>query len=98
MVSRSRSPPGSPAPAGTKRRKTVSEPNGAAGNFHPGLLDKSSVTGLNEQYAASQPYKHAVIPTLFSDELLRSVKDEILENVRFTEKETDIYKVSLSCL
>ncbi|KAF8607665.1 hypothetical protein BDV93DRAFT_536573 [Ceratobasidium sp. AG-I] len=93
MVSRPRSPPGSPGPTGTKRRKTVSEVSGAAGNFHPGLLEGQSVTGLNEQYAASQPYKHAVIPTLFSDELLRNVKDEILENVSFTEKETDIYKV-----
>jgi hypothetical protein len=93
MVSRPRSPPGSPLPS-TKRRKTISEPvDGIVGNFHSGLLDESSVVSLNAQYAASQPYKHAVIPKIFSDELLRNVKDEILENVSFTEKETDIYKV-----
>ncbi|CAE7221279.1 unnamed protein product, partial [Rhizoctonia solani] len=73
----------------TKRRKT----NGAEYDFHPGLLDEANVTGLNAQYAESGPYKHVVVPSLFSDELLKNVKDEILENVRFTEKETDIYKV-----
>ncbi|KAG9101990.1 hypothetical protein FS749_000555 [Ceratobasidium sp. UAMH 11750] len=85
--------PGSPPPSETKRRKIVSEPNGVVQDFYPGLLDEPSVVSLNAQYAASQPYKHAIIPKLFSDELLRNVKDEILENVRFTEKETDIYKV-----
>jgi Rps23 Pro-64 3,4-dihydroxylase Tpa1-like proline 4-hydroxylase len=92
MVPRPRSLSGSPLPD-TKRRKTISEPNGIIGNFHPSLLDEPSVVSLNAQYSASQPYKHAVIPKLFSDELLRNVKDEILENVSFTEKETDIYKV-----
>ncbi|QRW01758.1 prolyl 3,4-dihydroxylase ofd1 [Ceratobasidium sp. AG-Ba] len=93
MVSRPRSPPASPAPPESKRRKTVSEPDQSTRHFHPGLLDESSVASLNAQYAASQPYKHAVIPKLFSDELLKSVKNEILDNVSFTEKETDIYKV-----
>ncbi|QRV72709.1 prolyl 3,4-dihydroxylase ofd1 [Ceratobasidium sp. AG-Ba] len=93
MVSRPRSPPASPAPPESKRRKTVSEPDHSTRHFHPGLLDESSVASLNAQYAASQPYKHAVIPKLFSDELLKSVKNEILDNVSFTEKETDIYKV-----
>ncbi|KAG8744241.1 hypothetical protein FRC12_014852 [Ceratobasidium sp. 428] len=94
MVSGPHSRPGSPIPPETKRRKTVSEPNGVVQRFSSGLLDEPSVANLNAEYAASQPYKHAVISKLFSDELLRNVKDEILENVRFTEKETDIYKVN----
>ncbi|GAB1524898.1 Predicted component of NuA3 histone acetyltransferase complex [Rhizoctonia solani] len=89
MVARPLSPS---APADTpdpKRRKT----NAAGYEFYPGLLDEANVAGLNAQYAESGPYKHAVVPSLFSDELLKAVKDEILDNVRFTEKETDIYKV-----
>ncbi|KAF8743003.1 Oxoglutarate and iron-dependent oxygenase degradation C-term, partial [Rhizoctonia solani] len=89
MVARPLSPS---VPADTpdpKRRKT----NAAGYEFYPGLLDEANVAGLNAQYAESGPYKHAVVPSLFSDELLKAVKDEILDNVRFTEKETDIYKV-----
>ncbi|KAF8709690.1 Oxoglutarate and iron-dependent oxygenase degradation C-term, partial [Rhizoctonia solani] len=89
MVARPLSPS---VPADTpdpKRRKT----NAAGYEFYPGLLDETNVAGLNAQYAESGPYKHAVVPSLFSDELLKAVKDEILDNVRFTEKETDIYKV-----
>ncbi|CAE6455837.1 unnamed protein product [Rhizoctonia solani] len=89
MVARPLSPSVPADAPDTKRRKT----NGGAHDFHAGLLDDANVTSLNAQYAESGPYKHAVVPSLFSDELLRKVKDEILENVRFTEKETDIYKV-----
>ncbi|CUA70251.1 Prolyl 3,4-dihydroxylase ofd1 [Rhizoctonia solani] len=89
MVARPLSPSASADAPDSKRRKI----NGPEYDFYPGLLDEANVTGLNAQYAASGPYKHAVVPSLFSDELLKRVKDEILENVRFTEKETDIYKV-----
>lgn len=93
MVARPHSPAPLPEP---KRRKTISE--GSTYEFHPGLLDESNVAGLNAQYAGSGPYKHAVVPHLFSDDLLRKVKDEILDNVSFTEKETDIYKVRRRCM
>ncbi|KAJ1308582.1 hypothetical protein OPQ81_004281 [Rhizoctonia solani] len=89
MVARPLSPSVPADAPDTKRRKT----NGAEHDFYPGLLDEANVTGLNAQYAESGPYKHAVVPSLFSDELLKNVKDEILRNVSFTEKETDIYKV-----
>lgn len=45
---------------------------------------------------ASSPYKHAVIHELIDDELLRAVRDEIKDNVAFTPKETDIYKIHQS--
>lgn len=38
-------------------------------------------------------YKHAVISPLIEPTLLRSVRNEIQENLSFTEKETDIYKI-----
>lgn len=47
-------------------------------------------------YAESEPYKHAVISSLINDDLLRSVRNEIRENVQFTPKETDIYKIHQS--
>ncbi|CEL59481.1 PKHD-type hydroxylase ofd1 OS=Schizosaccharomyces pombe (strain 972 / ATCC 24843) GN=ofd1 PE=1 SV=1 [Rhizoctonia solani AG-1 IB] len=89
MVTRPFSPSTQVDTPDVKRRKI----NDAEYDFYPGLLDEANVTGLNAQYAESGPYKHAVVPSLFSDDLLKAVKNEILENVRFTEKETDIYKV-----
>jgi Rps23 Pro-64 3,4-dihydroxylase Tpa1-like proline 4-hydroxylase len=44
----------------------------------------------------SEPYKHGVISPLINDDLLRSVRNEIKENVHFTPKETDIYKIHQS--
>jgi Rps23 Pro-64 3,4-dihydroxylase Tpa1-like proline 4-hydroxylase len=41
-------------------------------------------------------YKHGVIPQLIDSSLLRSVRTEILENLSFTPKETDIYKIHQS--
>lgn len=38
-------------------------------------------------------YKHGVIHPLIEPSLLRSVRDEIMAQVDFTEKETDIYKI-----
>lgn len=49
-----------------------------------------------DEYATSAPYKHAVIHDLVDDKLLRSVRDEVRENVQFTPKETDIYKIHQS--
>ncbi|ORY85716.1 Oxoglutarate and iron-dependent oxygenase degradation C-term-domain-containing protein [Protomyces lactucae-debilis] len=59
--------------------------------FAKGLLDTSEEQ--SKAYAASEPYQHACIPQLFDDDLLHAVKAEILANLVFTEKETDIYKV-----
>lgn len=41
-------------------------------------------------------FKHGVIRDLVSPELLRSVRSEIRENLSFTPKETDIYKIHQS--
>lgn len=38
-------------------------------------------------------YKHGVISPLVAPDLLRSVRNEIENNLSFTEKETDIYKI-----
>ena len=41
-------------------------------------------------------YKHGVIRNLISEDLLRNVRSEIQENLSFTPKETDIYRIHQS--
>ena len=41
-------------------------------------------------------YKHGVIPSLISSDLLRAVRSEIQKNISFTPKETDIYRIHQS--
>lgn len=62
-------------------------------NFHSTLLETSNVTALAQSYAASKPYKHAIVPQLFDRDFLSRARQEIVEQINFTEKETDIYKV-----
>lgn len=64
-----------------------------AAHFADGLLNPSTVQTLRAAYAASEPFKHAVLDKLVQEELLLGVKDECLKQLSFTLKETDIYKV-----
>ncbi|KZV69202.1 hypothetical protein PENSPDRAFT_581205 [Peniophora sp. CONT] len=61
--------------------------------FAPDILQPGTAQKLNGAYAESGPYKHAVVETLFRDDLLEKVKDEVLNEIAFTVKETDIYRV-----
>lgn len=61
--------------------------------FATGLLEENSIQALHDKYKTSGPYLHAVVDKLFQDDLLASVKDELIGQLCFTEKETDIYKV-----
>ena len=65
-----------------------------ASAFAPDLLAPTTVSQYNQEYEASGPYKHAVIPALINEELLKATRQEIIEELRFAEKETDIYKVN----
>lgn len=62
--------------------------------FHKGLLEKESTSVIEMAFKESKPYLHCKIDKLVSDDLLRRVRKEILENISFTLKETDIYKVN----
>lgn len=68
----------------------------AKARFRKGLFEKHVLENYTSEYAASSPYKHSVITGLIDDKLLRNVRDEIRENVSFTPKETDIYKIHQS--
>ena len=62
-------------------------------HFSNDLFDHNNIARFNSGYLANTPFKYAVVEKLFQDELLKSVKDECLAELNFTEKETDIYKV-----
>lgn len=64
--------------------------------FRKNLFDKKVLKGYIDSHAVSEPYKHAVIHNLMNNSLLRAVRDEIRENVQFTPKETDIYRIHQS--
>ena len=82
--------PNSPSVANTDETSTEF----CAENLASGLLTEENVERLRKEYAESEPYKYAKVETLFQDDLLRKVKDECLTHLSFTEKETDIYRVS----
>jgi len=65
-------------------------PNRTFSNPVSFLFDSACLT-----YSKSR-YKHGVINDLLNPDLLRNVRDEILTNLHFTPKETDIYKIHQS--
>merc|ERR1712093_410066 len=79
-----------------KRAKTVLAEEDVHKSFRKGLFANDILSKYTKDYAESEPYKHSVISSLINDELLRAVRNEIKENVQFTPKETDIYKIHKS--
>ena len=74
-------------------------------NHEPAISNTSSCfrstlfndeSALAKSYSESSPYLHIVIPDLINAKLLTCVRKEILSNIAFTLKETDIYKVNQS--
>ncbi|EMC94259.1 hypothetical protein BAUCODRAFT_36731 [Baudoinia panamericana UAMH 10762] len=80
-------------------KRPATEANGANDmrpRFASGLFSDETVKSYSSAYATSEPYRHAVVSGLINDDLLRSVRSEIVENIHFTPKETDIYKIHQS--
>ncbi|KAH6659997.1 Oxoglutarate and iron-dependent oxygenase degradation C-term-domain-containing protein [Truncatella angustata] len=84
-----------PKPNKRKSKPSLSDTEVAA-RFRKGLLDQKVLDSHTKQYAESEPYKHCVINQLIDDKLLRAVREEVKDNVSFTPKETDIYKIHQS--
>ncbi|KAI1158948.1 Oxoglutarate and iron-dependent oxygenase degradation C-term-domain-containing protein [Nemania serpens] len=82
-------------PPKKKTKRSLSKED-AQKRFRKGLFDKKVLDQYTKDYEASSPYKHAVIHELIDDKLLRAVRHEIKDNVAFTPKETDIYKIHQS--
>ncbi|WBW72610.1 hypoxic oxygen sensor, prolyl-3,4-dihydroxylase Ofd1 [Schizosaccharomyces osmophilus] len=61
--------------------------------FSPHALDIEEANRLGEEYKNNGPYNHAVIQPVINDTLLRNVRKELMNNIHYTEKVTDIYRV-----
>ncbi|KXT08281.1 hypothetical protein AC579_7569 [Pseudocercospora musae] len=82
--------------ANVNGKKQATDGIGIRRRFREGLFDQDVVKGYADAYAKSKPYLHTVVSDLINDDLLRSVRNEIQENIHFTPKETDIYKIHQS--
>jgi hypothetical protein len=71
------------APA-SNGKKQATESNAVEAQFGDNLLAEKTLKGYTNEYAASEPYKHAVVHGLMNDNLLRSVRTEIIDNIHFT--------------
>jgi len=85
-----------PTATNGRGKKAATEANAMKDRFGAGLFEAKTVSQYSTAYAQSEPYKHAVVSGLIDDTLLRSVRTEILDNIHFTPKETDIYKIHQS--
>ncbi|KAG4305042.1 hypothetical protein PORY_001717 [Pneumocystis oryctolagi] len=61
--------------------------------FTQSIQSPKLLKDISDAYHSSFPYKHCVLEGWICDNVLRDVRQEILENLVFFEKETDIYKV-----
>ncbi|CCE81820.1 Piso0_002495 [Millerozyma farinosa CBS 7064] len=66
------------------------------GFFNDKIWDNKFQEEIKEQVEKSQPYRWGTITELMNDELLRNVRQEVLNEIAFKKKETDIYKVHQS--
>lgn len=83
----------------SKRFKSEHSPVKAVNHiasFADGLFNDSNVQELHQAYEESGPFLHVVVDELLQNNLLVKVKDECLSELSFSEKETDIYKVSMT--
>lgn len=87
----------SSAPA-AKRQKTAPKSGAAALPFAAGLLDPSNISKLRAEHEQSTPYKHAVVQQLFEPDFLKAARSEIVEQLSFREKETDICECHVQSL
>lgn len=83
--------------AGSAAAKNSDTPALPGGNpldiVNPKLLIEESRRELREQYQNAEPYLHCVMRDLFDPAALMRVRDEIINNIQATFKETDLFKV-----
>ncbi|KAJ2690382.1 putative component of NuA3 histone acetyltransferase complex [Coemansia spiralis] len=87
--------PVSEADTATAKKARVSEETAspaldARACFHAGLLDEADT--LAPLFASATPFSHCCITPFCDETLLQGVRQEMLERLHFTQKETDIFK------
>ncbi|MCJ1434689.1 hypothetical protein MMC27_004058 [Xylographa pallens] len=88
--------PGPGSGPGARKRRNTTVIEDYRNRFRPGLFDQISLEDERQNYTNSSPYRYGVISQLIEPNLLKHVRQEILENLSFTPKETDIYKIHQS--
>lgn len=87
----------SPSPVGPEKRlrpNSPAEDSTLYSCFAEDLLSNTNAMNLRTAYQESQPFKYCILDKLFDDTLLKNVKDECIDELSFSEKTTDIYRVS----
>jgi hypothetical protein len=92
-------PPAEPAAAPPPAKKARAGP--AAGDeaaasppvIRPSLRAPASAAALAAAFAAAAPFPHAQLADVVDPVTLRAARDEIVEHVQATYKETDLFKV-----
>ena len=85
-----------PAPPPHKKAKaavTAEPTTHPASVIRPSLLAPHSIAALAAGYAAAAPFPHAQLADVFDPATLRAARDEIVDHVQATYKETDLFKV-----
>ncbi|KAK4702261.1 prolyl 3-hydroxylase /prolyl 3,4-dihydroxylase, partial [Phenoliferia sp. Uapishka_3] len=62
--------------------------------FHPTLFTPENIARLTSEHAVSEPYQHGLINKLFDPDFLKEARQEIVDQIAFKDKETDIYKIA----
>lgn len=79
-----------------QRKEDLLQGNFILDNINRDILKESFIEAKRKEIAESTPYEWGYLIDLFNPDLLNSIRKEIESNIRFTEKETDIYKVNQS--
>ncbi|CED84823.1 Predicted component of NuA3 histone acetyltransferase complex [Phaffia rhodozyma] len=97
----------SPSPIDNAAKKLKPSSASQPADFNPHLFDPAQTATLAKEYQSAGPYKHSVVESLFSDDLLKQVLTEVNSKddggegglgglVGWGMKETDIYKINQS--
>ncbi|KAL9098428.1 MAG: hypothetical protein Q9163_005909 [Psora crenata] len=84
------------SPVGRTAKKKAVDDNGDHSLrtcFREGLFDDESRNQQRRNYAKSEPYRHGIISDVIDPSLLHKVRKEVQQNLSFTPKETDIYRI-----
>ncbi|GMM28784.1 oxidative DNA demethylase [Martiniozyma asiatica (nom. inval.)] len=74
-------------------KQTPQEEAAAKDYFQSHVFEPNFKNALTDSVKDSEPYRWGTIKNLINEELLRNVRKEIMKEIEFTKKETDIYKV-----
>lgn len=79
--------------AASKKMNVEYDQNDIKSFFHEQVWDEKFQDKIKDEITNSQPFRWGSITELMNDDLLRQVRKEVLTEIAFTKKETDIYKV-----